>query len=148
MPKTWDIGQLDTVLMNVENTVRYQLVKTGDDDWNRSLPSGGGLIHLGENQEVYSISMFHQLRCLDIIRTEFINRMASDGEATPGALTQHCMNYLRQMVLCRANLRLESCRNAHGPRISVADITHTCSDWSAVYAAAEENYQTFMNRKR
>lgn len=53
------------------------------------------------------------------------------------------MNYLRQMILCRADTRLEPAYNIIGPRIVTSSITHTCNDWSAVYAAAEENYSAY-----
>ena len=139
--RNWNIGPVDHVFMTFENTLRYPLgVESGDDDWDASLPAGGGMIRLGKDKEEYSISMFHQLRCLAIIRND-INRVKGMDNPVPGKLTQHCMDYLRQMVLCRADLRLESARNPYGPRIAVSDVTHSCKDWKTVYRAAEDNYQ-------
>ena len=144
----WTIGDVRPVLMSVENTIRYPLYPTArNNDWNVSLPAGGGLIRLGDNNEIFSISMFHQLRCLGIIHDDFVAFMRSNRIAKPRYLSEQCMDYLRQMVLCRANLRLESCRNPHGPRIAVSDITHTCKDWEKVFDAAEENYFAYKDGK-
>lgn len=135
VPRTWDIGPIEPVFMTFESSLQY-------GNWSASLGEEGGIIRLGKDKERYSISMFHQLRCLDIIGNDIIVANATDsklGAAVPGQMTQHCMNYLRQMVLCRADLRLESARNPYGPRIAVSDVTHTCRDWNAVYRAAEKN---------
>jgi len=43
------------------------------------------------------------------------------------------MNYLRQMVLCRADVTLESGRDPVGPGAVVSDITHVCRDWNVVW---------------
>jgi hypothetical protein len=48
--------------------------------------------------------MFHQLDCLGIIAKQY-------AEHTPLTdLTRHCVNYLRQCILCLADNRLESVR--------------------------------------
>ncbi|GBE89267.1 hypothetical protein SCP_1502750 [Sparassis crispa] len=134
--------------MSHEDSVHYDFeTPIGDAEWNATLPSGGVLLHLGPKLRPFSLSMFHQMRCLNIIRGG-LAALYADG--TPGArlrqpnLTRHCMNYLRQMVLCRADLRLESVRAPRGYKLATSEVTHACQDWNAVYSAAEENYAQYL----
>ncbi|KAF9000124.1 hypothetical protein BDQ17DRAFT_1400596 [Cyathus striatus] len=148
--KSWDIG-LENVYMHMENSQRFTFDShNGNLEWNSTLPSGEGLLHFGPDyKQVYSVSMFHQLRCLNIVRQSMVAFRNSEGQDKPNRLTHHCMNYLRQMILCRSYTRLESARNPYGPGIAVWDITHTCKDWSAAYAAADKNhndYHDFLRR--
>ncbi|EJD46596.1 hypothetical protein AURDEDRAFT_63116 [Auricularia subglabra TFB-10046 SS5] len=132
-----------------EDTVHYDLSShTGRHESTSLLPRGGGILHLGRNSEPFSVSMFHQLRCLNLIGRELVDRLAADKTTqrkTPSSLSHHCMNYLRQMVLCRADTTLESATNPYGPHIVTRAVTHTCNDWTAVYAAAEDNYARYVD---
>ncbi|EAU82127.2 hypothetical protein CC1G_09586 [Coprinopsis cinerea okayama7 len=142
----------------MENSVHFAYnTSLSDREWEATLPSGGGILYLGSSSsssssdeadtlEPYSISMFHQIRCLNIIRKGLIKFEDGGRKQKPDELVHHCMNYLRQMVLCRADLRLEHGRHLRRG-IVVSDITHsTCRDWSAVYEAAEENYRRYQRR--
>ncbi|PCH37193.1 hypothetical protein WOLCODRAFT_157896 [Wolfiporia cocos MD-104 SS10] len=130
----------------MENSVHYASnTPQGIAEWNSTLPTGGGILHLGDDLMPFSISMFHHLRCLDIIRESLASRMTGDVDTPPSMLDRHCMNYLRQMILCHADLRLEPVRSvtkASGNTIS--DLTHTCQDWTALYTAAEENHRSWL----
>ncbi len=140
-PQEWDIPTLDPVLMSVENSVHYAFnTSLSVLEWEAILPSNGGVLYLGDRDQPQrsTISMFHQLRCLNIIRDGLVSFRGTDKTA-PSRLVTHCMQYLRQMVLCRSHLHLESVRNHVGPRIAVSETTHRCRDWSAVYEAAESN---------
>ena len=92
--------------------------------------------------------MFRQLRCLDIIRDVIVDFYL---DTSPGAkpkkpkLVQHCMNYLRQTVMCRGHLHLETVRAPSGPQVTVSAVTHSCKDWTVVYEAAEKNYREFLD---
>lgn len=91
--------------------------------------------------------MFHQMRCLDIIRDVVVDYyLDSSPNARPGKrkLVHHCMNYLRQTVMCRGDLHIETVRAPSGPTVTVSAVTHSCKDWTAVYDAAEENYRGFL----
>lgn len=148
-PRIWEIGALETIHMAYEDTVHYSIeTPVGELEWNATLPTGGAVIHLGPQRRPYTVSLFHQLRCLNIIRTSIlgIHGNSSPQNARPGRdLVGHCMNYLRQMVLCRMDTRLESLRTMFGRGITVWDITHTCRDWTMVYEAAERNYREYMS---
>ncbi len=106
------------------------------------LPSGGHTVHLGSSMSTYTVSMFHQLRCLDLIRQSF----NSHGQNQSTALSEHCLNYMRQRFLCRPNLRLESVRDASGTKsLTNRPYDIACPDWTAVYDAAEENYERYRS---
>ena len=93
------------------------------------------------------VSMFHQLRCLDIIReviVDFYLDTSPDATISRPAIVQHCMNYLRQAVMCRGDLHLETVRASGGPQVTVSAVTHSCKDWTAVYEAAEENWREYL----
>ncbi|PSR79917.1 hypothetical protein PHLCEN_2v6818 [Hermanssonia centrifuga] len=54
--------------------------------------------------------------------------------------TQHCLNYVRQMILCESNLRLEQVKDSPvGLKADGLGLEHTCRDWSILYDIAEEN---------
>ncbi|KAF7366911.1 hypothetical protein MSAN_00949800 [Mycena sanguinolenta] len=84
------------------------------------------------------LSIFHQLKCLDIIRKDYLAGMAG-ARTIPSGATQHCINYLRQMVLCRSNkqlLRVVDIYSNHS--IPPRGIVRTCRDWTGVYQRVAE----------
>jgi Mycotoxin biosynthesis protein UstYa len=140
---SWDVEFPAPILMEMQNTVNYQLNGSdADAQWKRLVPSGGGIVRLGSDAAPFMVSTFHQLRCLDIIRKAYV-RDAQAGRPNPTPLTSHCLNYIRQMILCRGNSRLE--------RIVQPDTAHTvqlrdpqtCQDWRSLYAQAEANIAGF-----
>ncbi|GJE88768.1 hypothetical protein PsYK624_048530 [Phanerochaete sordida] len=141
-PRSWEIGPLPPVELVFESTVHYTIGNSrGALEWNSTLPSGGAVVHLGPEQRPFTVSLFHQLRCLNIIRTS-IEAVYAD-ELYDEQMSHHCMNYLRQMVLCRADTRLEPIRAIEGGGRTVSDVGHTCADWTVVYEAAEQNYREY-----
>lgn len=146
-PQRWDIPPLKNVQITIENSVHFALDSPlGSLEWNSTLPSGGGFLYLGENLEQFSISTFHQLRCLDIVRQGLVKFRNEGRRRTPDDLVHHCMNYLRQMILCRSDMRLEHGRHL-SRGIAVSDVTHsTCKDWGPVFKAAEDNYRNYVQK--
>ncbi len=60
------------------------------------LPTGGHVVHLDEadgSVSTHTVAMFHQLRCLDILQTAYVEEGRHLTDATS------CMNYLRQTLL-------------------------------------------------
>ncbi len=53
------------------------------------------------------------------------------------------MNYLRQMIMCRANLRLEPVVDPFGVHAVDPWGKLTCRDWRNVYSAFEENQKAY-----
>ncbi|KAL0573265.1 hypothetical protein V5O48_008692 [Marasmius crinis-equi] len=117
---TWDL-HLDRVYMSMENSVHFAYnTDLGANEWNATLPSGSGRLLLGppDEETPQTISLFHQLRCLDIIRHSIMAFRDVETRQAPEKVAHHCMNYLRQMVgpsagqictlnLCGATLDLE-----------------------------------------
>ncbi|KAI0362153.1 hypothetical protein OH77DRAFT_1466556 [Trametes cingulata] len=147
-PLLWPLAPLSRVHLSQEDSVHYAVnTPLGRAEWNSTLPSGGHLIHLGPSKQAFTVSMFHEIRCLNIIREVLVafyeDESADAGYGRRGDV-KHCMNYLRQIVLCRADLRLESIRSPVGSKKAVSDVTHECRDWATVYEAAETNYRENM----
>ncbi|KAI0056936.1 hypothetical protein BV25DRAFT_1831709 [Artomyces pyxidatus] len=139
-PCTWDIGTLAPVLASSEpDTSRYQMHGAdAEAEWEAMTP-GHGFVYLGDQHRQFSLSMFHQLRCLDIIRGELVR--SEDDEEAPAAteLTEHCLNYLRQMVLCRSDCALVPVLGKPDPELYPD--TLLCTDWRQVYAAVARNQE-------
>ncbi|KAJ7593594.1 hypothetical protein C8J56DRAFT_1043398 [Mycena floridula] len=124
--------------MYVSETVHYQLgTKEGIQEFAKLVPVGGHLVHIKDehsgNLEAYTVALFHQMKCLDILRERLISRK---DDARIG-LTQHCLNYLRQSIICRPNLHLESTKDRMG--LASKGYDAVCRDWTQVYAAAAES---------
>ncbi|KAJ6529061.1 hypothetical protein DFH09DRAFT_156562 [Mycena vulgaris] len=128
---SWDLG-LNEVLMDVHNTENYQLNGSqADAQWEALIPANGGLIRVGPQNKIFMVSIYHQLKCLDIIRRDYVERSVRKTGTAP--LTRHCLNYIRQMVLCRGDRRLECVVDPFGEHAVQVRGTQTCRDWSKVY---------------
>ena len=113
------------------------------------LPSGEHLIREGSldgSVSTYTVSVFHQLQCLNIIRRYRIGDPKFPSTSSP--MVAHCLNYLRQTVMGRADMRLEHVRSENDSKVTVSEVTHVCQDWTAVYDAAESNYGEFLARSK
>ncbi|KAF7290734.1 hypothetical protein MIND_01314100 [Mycena indigotica] len=128
----WDLP-LGPVLMDVHNTDKYALNGSlADAQWAALTGSpDNDVIHLGEKE--YMLSMTHQLRCLDIIRRDYVAGWQGRRTTHVAAQTQHCLNYIRQMVLCRGDRRLEEVVDPFGEHAVEVRGSRTCRDWTAVF---------------
>ena len=142
---SWLTKPLPIAHLPMENTVHYDLGKElGILEWNNATlpgPNYDGVVWLtmeGGERKPFTFSLFHQLRCLNIVRDSLIARR-HPPYAEPSRVAIHCMNYLRQMVMCRADLTLESARHPTGPNTVVSDVTHVCRDWSVIWDEVEGN---------
>ncbi|KAI9057633.1 hypothetical protein FKP32DRAFT_1583349, partial [Trametes sanguinea] len=138
----WDIGPLPNVAMYFEPTVHYQLNSSDvDSEWEALVPGNGGIVYIGSERQPYMLSVFHQLRCLDILRRAYLSRHPPTPDG-PNASALHCLNYIRQMVLCRRDTILEPVIDTEGPHAVQPWRTLTCKDWNQVYAAHAQNVQS------
>lgn len=143
-----DIGD---VALEVVDSDRYGM--EDDNDWASVIPFGHGFVRLGEDddQAYYAISMYHQMHCLNSFRKMFNGHRNASRAEHDGAHALHCLTYLRQMVLCAADISLEpafSTRNVDGRLTQAAygtGVTHQCQDWVQVRKYAEENYLTWKD---
>ncbi|KAJ3557198.1 hypothetical protein NM688_g1600 [Phlebia brevispora] len=140
----------DPVAMRIANTARFQLyTEEGMADLVHSLPSGGHLVYVrpegnsGADPEAYTVTLFHQLRCLDVVRQGY-TKVPEDPSPK---LLHHCMNYLRQTILCRPHLLLEPVVTPGG-LVSEAGYDGVCYNWEAVFEEAERNHQAYLDWHR
>ncbi|KAF7883188.1 uncharacterized protein EAF01_011697 [Botrytis porri] len=135
-----------------------------DSAWDNLMPAGRGFI-LVENPEHYglrpglpsangldrySVSVFHQLHCLGMIRESYNsvlkevrphihgdeNLSNSAAQESEKEHTSHCFDYLRQAMMCSADLTIEwAMEMPDGKPPFTVDgwgITHTCRNWQNV----------------
>ncbi|TCD67788.1 hypothetical protein EIP91_011916 [Steccherinum ochraceum] len=133
-----DLRRFAPIKFYIQNTVRYEAIgPEGAEDFAALLPASGHLVHLsGEDTNnggtgTYTVAMFHQLRCLEILRNDY-----DSGNQSPYRL--HCINYLRQTVLCLADVRLESERSPRAPTRVSLESDYLCRDWRKLYEKAEQ----------
>ncbi|ESK90419.1 hypothetical protein Moror_13667 [Moniliophthora roreri MCA 2997] len=140
----WPVLTDGLVRMSVEDSVHYQLNDTPETEleWSSLFP-GDGLIYLGENGRVFSVSMFHQLRCLDILRTGVVKvYQANDTKVQIQMdLTNHCLNYLRQVTLCDIDIHFDPLVGDESGTSLQSRRYHICRDWSAAYRELERNHK-------
>ena len=129
--------------MSVSDTTRYSLNDEGSVDFASLMPTGGHTVHISKpdspSPEIFTVALFHQLKCLEIYHREYLKPL-------PRQVTTElrgCLNYLRQSLLCHANTRLESIKNAE---VQASKQYETiCRDWTKVYEAAERNYGSYRS---
>jgi hypothetical protein len=117
-----------------------------DADWRSLFPQGqSGFVALGGTRERFAIGMYHQLHCLEVLRTGYA---AGKGAALeyPGNGTiwdhhvNHCLNYLREVVLCNADTTLIPAIPEDGEFIATSmGVVHRCKDWTQLREIVERN---------
>lgn len=135
-PEVWPIER-KSVLMTFDNPKHFRLdTEDGAAEWGAIVP-GNGVVHLGPRHQPYTISMMHQLKCLDIIRQEMVG--GDDVDERLSALSRHCLNYVRQMVMCHGDIELESFQfGSHKNPIDWHGV-YECKDWEAVHGEVQRN---------
>ncbi|KAI0057351.1 hypothetical protein BV25DRAFT_1920199 [Artomyces pyxidatus] len=130
-----------------------------DDEWMSLYPRSHGLIALGPQSELFAVSMYHQLHCVDGLRYAYV--AAKSGTLVfPGNGSgvehhvNHCLTYLREMVLCAGDTTLEP--TGAMPGINAAgkvehgatgqEVLHRCRDWTAIREYMEENFEGRLRR--
>jgi hypothetical protein len=142
-----------------------------DAAWNALLPAGRGFVFVpnfedyslprGEDTPygpIYSTTVFHQLHCLGQLRRfswMFLDTIITNNTAGAAAIEKmfvqgdaeehltHCFDYLRQGLMCNADMSLEWPRTEKdGRRFAVDgwDIPHECKNWDEVMEFMEENH--------
>ncbi|PCH37446.1 hypothetical protein WOLCODRAFT_84396, partial [Wolfiporia cocos MD-104 SS10] len=138
-----DLGE--PVALTLEDTHHYGIdTPDADAEWHSLVVVGDfGFVRLGPQKRFFGLSMFHQLHCLDVLRTG----LAGKGHVASGATRsddknhqQHCLNYLRQAILCSADATLEPEVGEGSRNVGKGlGVTHVCRDWRKLYDYAAEN---------
>ncbi|THH29827.1 hypothetical protein EUX98_g4378 [Antrodiella citrinella] len=148
------------VSLTIQNTVHYALDDANSDEEWESLYPGGmhhGFVHLGPRRRFFGLSMFHQLHCVDTLRKAIRGRggmrhhnahnhdntttNSNHLEEDWAEHSTHCLNYLRQTILCSADMTLEPEIPVEGTR-DVGEgtgVEHVCRDWTRVYDFVDRN---------
>ncbi|KAJ8517125.1 hypothetical protein ONZ45_g5660 [Pleurotus djamor] len=122
--------------MVIEETKHFQM--DDDEEWASLSPSpSNGIVHI--DNEPFTIAMFHELRCLDVIRKGIVDLKDTGNTistpATPSPLQRHCINYTRQTVLCRNDVDLDQALG--NPVPNAYPDGYMCRDWRVVYEEME-----------
>ncbi|KAF9522775.1 hypothetical protein CPB83DRAFT_840216 [Crepidotus variabilis] len=148
VPQSWPISTGQEVIMQFEDTRRFALEDSeeANEQWMAQYPNKG-VINLGINKEPFTIGMFHEIRCIDIIRKELLRLRPNETShgtqlnttsLVPRKVAMHCLNYLRQMILCRADNNPEPTFRGSSPPLP---LLYRCNDWTKVYEAVERNQE-------
>lgn len=142
-PQTFPMSRPNPVRLVVENSARYGLNYTdADAEWGTLMPHELAVVYLGPSHRPFVASQYHSLHCLQMMRSAIIKN------PPPGTSQrehmQHCINYVRQMILCTADTTLEPVLDGAPSENAGVGVAHTCKDWSALAGATEENYQRWL----
>ncbi|KAI0667427.1 hypothetical protein C8Q78DRAFT_982102, partial [Trametes maxima] len=140
LPMPEDAGPVQLV---IEESVHYlPLGNSSEDMWSSLTSAGYGYVRLGPADRTFAVTMFHELHCLRMINRAFTK---TEG-ATPNHL-RHCLNYLRQGVLCSPDLAIEPGNfEDRDFEIERTGGTHTCKNWGAVYDTMDSNFLEWKER--
>lgn len=130
------------IALLLEETVHYTpLGATSDAEWLSLATPGFGYVRLGPEDRTFVVTMFHELHCLRMLNLAFTPNITSLPHAT------HCLNYLRQSILCSPDLALEpgdfeesdfEVDRTHG--------VHECKDWVPIYHFVAQNYDMWSDK--
>ncbi|KAK5736621.1 hypothetical protein LTR17_007278 [Elasticomyces elasticus] len=131
----------DTGFVAVQNPRQYSHLGPG-------LPSPSNK----PGEEIYGVSLFHQLHCVMHIRHHLwsLEQAATDNNATAlhdlakgNDHINHCFDFVRQALMCNADLTLEWPRSIQDEGktgfVDGNNIPHQCKDWTEIYKWASRN---------
>ncbi|PIL23304.1 hypothetical protein GSI_14614 [Ganoderma sinense ZZ0214-1] len=109
------------------------------------LPTGSeGFVRLGTSKRLFGISMYHQLHCLGRLQQATTVSWDTLRKLQVEHL-HHCLNYLRQTLLCAASVRLEALEDdpagSGGKKTDGIGLEHRCRDWMLVRREVEANFE-------
>lgn len=142
----------EPVAMGLHETMRFGLnasEKIGDADWATvlRLSDGYGRARIGPERRVFVVSYFHQLHCLRGIQRGIVFPEATDDVSPAPEHIHHCINYLRQTLLCTAADMLEKgdfMASSFSSGSTIGDAL-VCQDWEVLIGAMQRNYDEFMD---
>ncbi|KAI8627284.1 hypothetical protein F5Y19DRAFT_477498 [Xylariaceae sp. FL1651] len=116
--------------------------KFTEDAWDSLVPLGQGTVKLSNGtSQVYTLSIMHQLHCLWSIHESFYTALHAhpeDVDMQDFPHIRHCFDYVRQSIMCSADVTLEPVDLALGG-VTGWDGKHICRDFGSVTAWAEDH---------
>ncbi len=136
--------KLDQIAQLVDANAYYGM--SADDEWQSLLPSNHASgVHLDPTSEqTLRVSVYHQLSCLNALRQLYMNPGWGDDQ-TKTETAHHCLNILRQAVLCNGDTTLEPSHPetlSNGNVVAAAsgmDVLHVCRDWEQLRTLTEND---------
>ena len=144
----------------LEDSRHYSLTSPdADAEWESVYPGRGlAFVRLGPKKRFFSLSLYHQMHCLDSLRRVILGqshhhgrRSDEDSEALDDGPplskrnvehSAHCLNYLRQTALCAADMTLEPEIEEGSQEVGEGlGATHVCRDWSKVHEFVKRNWE-------
>jgi hypothetical protein len=130
-------GDLPQVAMTMEESRHYGISDADAlEEWASNSAAGFGYVRLGEDYRAFALAMFHEMHCLRNFRYS-IAELNDDMEHMV-----HCLNYLRQFILCTPSLTLEPpdvlTRDFEMERVGA---THVCPNWVVIYDELTDNWR-------
>ena len=119
------------VLQLVEANQHYGM--DADWEWETLLPASGFQLDPTDKQQHF-ISVHHQIFCLNTLRKLYMNPGWED-DIKKQDRAHHCLNVLRQAVLCNGDTTLEPSHlelHSDGKEVAAAsgmDVLHICRNW-------------------
>ncbi|KAJ7100377.1 hypothetical protein C8R44DRAFT_716480 [Mycena epipterygia] len=166
-PELWPVSSHEDVVLTAHETRWYPIHgEDAQEMWATTSSKGFGYVRLGPEHRAFAVAMFHQLHCVRLLRAALDGRY----DAMSRGHMHHCLNYIRQMILCAPNLTLEppgalpplpppgvfppsSDFDTHDWDFDTPDwdfetqragATHVCADWEGMYADAADNWHEWF----
>ena len=129
------------MLISVEESVHYALLDPqSSEEWLWISTVGDGDLRLGPSQRLFGVGWTHQQHCLHYILDALQSPTAAHGEHAEHP--EHCLNHIRQYVLCDADITLEPAnvlaRNWTEER-RIGD--HRCVNWTTLRSEFRRNWK-------
>ncbi|KAK0499927.1 hypothetical protein EDD18DRAFT_807931 [Armillaria luteobubalina] len=142
---------MDPVALTFRESVRFEYNKTDQvafDEWYSILKAMNfGRVRLGPDNRVFTPVHYHEMHCVRILHIALLNPA---HEGMPKHV-KHCLNYLRQWLLCEATDAVERGDFLERDYESDADMvgeTRICQDWERVYADMDGNRERWLEFKK
>lgn len=126
--------------MSVEESVHYSLLgPQSPEEWLWISTVGDGDLRLGPMHRVFGVGMTHQQHCMQYLFDALVAPHPSHGMHAEHP--EHCLNHIRQYVLCDADITLEPAavlaRNWTEERWTGE---HRCVDWEMMRAEIRKHW--------
>ena len=143
------------VALTLHETLRYGVNVSdvsGDTDWEAMLHLAGGNgrawlpVDAPNNKMLFVVSYFHQWHCLRALQRALVAPHKTDSVAGTPMHVEHCLNYLRQTMLCGAAGTLEAGdfmeRDTMRPGVVRGELV--CEDWEPLVATMQRGFDEFV----
>ncbi|OJJ69566.1 hypothetical protein ASPBRDRAFT_281622 [Aspergillus brasiliensis CBS 101740] len=166
LPEESYFGHVPTSQMIFDDHAEFHdTTVRGDDSWDKLMPLGEGYLRIPHPRrfdippsspilndpdaaELYMVSSVHQLHCLRILRDVIVKVDNDNGNMSVKVDKHvfHCLDYLRQAIMCAGDTTLEWARvrrNANGDLAGYffdgRGSSHQCRDWTTIVGILEAN---------